>query len=508
MLKTRKQRCTFITSVVAVVLLFVTLLLATYGIPTIVTDVMESNLRLEDGSMAWDVFEEVPFPLDFKIYFFEVENTDKMLTGEEAPKLREIGPYVYNERRYKTGIKLDGDLVEYRQRQDFSFDRERTDDSLTPDDKITTINPLVWGIYQYMESTGMKLPLDLKSALSQILDESELIQKLVVKDILFGGIPFCDPAKTKWEGKLLCLVFMFMNVKVVEYKDDGSMIYSLLRFKSETDDGLYVAKRGIDDISQIGKIMSWNGLTSVDFWPGGEEASCNKVEGRDISIYPPYIKKGETFKLYASDMCRTAEIIFDGEGTYKDLDTYDYVVNKRLFYPEDGEKAEDSCYCAKKTRGMDGEESCFLDGALDVQTCFGMPALLSLPHFLYADKKYLDAVENLKPDIEKHNLVMRLQPLLGFPVVGNRRIQMNMVVRPMLYGGEMIEETAKVSRSLLPLMWFDEGIELNNYYYDLLDVALYVMKVADIIKWVLVGLAAIMLLISGSFYIYFWRTGR
>lgn len=36
---------------------------------------------------------------------------------------------------------------------------------------------------------------------------------------------------------------------------------------------------------------------------------------------------------------------------------------------------------------------------------------MSLPHFLYADEKYLNAVEGLEPDEEKHAIYLHLEPV-------------------------------------------------------------------------------------------------
>lgn len=38
------------------------------------------------------MFEELPFPLDFKIYMFNTTNPDEVSKGAK-PKLQEIGPY-------------------------------------------------------------------------------------------------------------------------------------------------------------------------------------------------------------------------------------------------------------------------------------------------------------------------------------------------------------------------------------------------------------------------------
>lgn len=40
-----------------------------------------------------------------------------------------------------------------------------------------------------------------------------------------------------------------------------------------------------------------------------------------------------------------------------------------------------------------------------------MPALLSFPHFLYADDKYLNYVTGMNPSVEKHDTFAHLEPV-------------------------------------------------------------------------------------------------
>ena len=39
------------------------------------------------------------------------------------------------------------------------------------------------------------------------------------------------------------------------------------------------------------------------------------------------------------------------------------------------------------------------------------PTYLSLPHFLNADQKFLNAVSGLKPDEEKHDFTLHVEPV-------------------------------------------------------------------------------------------------
>lgn len=72
-------------------------------------------------------------------------------------------------------------------------------------------------------------------------------------------------------------------------------------------DGVYTVNRGINDISQLGDIMKWNGGSEFEYWGTSQSINndtCLKVRGTDGTIYPPHITTDSSFELFASDICR------------------------------------------------------------------------------------------------------------------------------------------------------------------------------------------------------------
>ena len=89
------------------------------------------------------------------------------------------------------------------------------------------------------------------------------------------------------------------------------------------------------------------------------------------------------------------------------------------------------CYCMKE-EGFD----CFKSGVLNMAPCKtrpdlpkGAPIALSFPHFYQADKQYLNAVEGLKPNKEKHQFYVDISPTFGFPLAIRPRFQLNVVIK-------------------------------------------------------------------------------
>lgn len=96
---------------------------------------------------------------------------------------------------------------------------------------------------------------------------------------------------------------------------------------------------------------------------------------------------------------------------FRDLEVFKYGLKGDMWRPESGKCPNESCFVSDYTRGLDGEKNVFMDGVMDVYPCLGIPGLVSYPHFLYADEKYADTVDNLKPEESKHASYMKLQPV-------------------------------------------------------------------------------------------------
>jgi hypothetical protein len=52
------------------------------------------NLELKEGAERREIWERAPYPMDFKIYLFNVTNPMEVQKGA-TPVLQEVGPYCY-----------------------------------------------------------------------------------------------------------------------------------------------------------------------------------------------------------------------------------------------------------------------------------------------------------------------------------------------------------------------------------------------------------------------------
>lgn len=78
------------------------------------------------------------------------------------------------------------------------------------------------------------------------------------------------------------------------------------------------------------------------------------------------------------------------------------IINQRFILG--AKRKENSCYCTDK---------CMPSGVINASLCrHGLPAMLSLPHFYFADPVYLEPVEGLKPNRSKHESYLIIEPVI------------------------------------------------------------------------------------------------
>lgn len=61
----------------------------------LVKHVILSKLVLRNSSDFAEIWEEPPITPHLKVYFFNLTNAERFFSGDEAPIVREVGPYTY-----------------------------------------------------------------------------------------------------------------------------------------------------------------------------------------------------------------------------------------------------------------------------------------------------------------------------------------------------------------------------------------------------------------------------
>ncbi|KAK9747076.1 CD36 family [Popillia japonica] len=68
------QHCPAITAITGFVVLAVGVLCAWYGFPSLIDNRIAESIALRDGTQAFDFWKKQPFPINYKVYFFNVTN--------------------------------------------------------------------------------------------------------------------------------------------------------------------------------------------------------------------------------------------------------------------------------------------------------------------------------------------------------------------------------------------------------------------------------------------------
>lgn len=191
---------------------------------------------------------------------------------------------------------------------------------------------------------------------------------------------------------------------------------------SSTFDGRINMNTGENDITSLGVINSWNGNNRTRYY----RDNCGKVNGTTGELWYPNIDPVKPITLFATDLCRSLTLSHDSFVERYGVSGSKWVGDDRLF--DNGEKYPDTqCFCSSEPNACPDLKP----GVLNVSECrYGAPAFVSYPHFYLADDSYLQGLNGMKPDKEKHQFSISLEPSTGIPLEVNARLQINILLQP------------------------------------------------------------------------------
>ncbi|GJQ79433.1 Snmp2 [Trypoxylus dichotomus] len=406
----------------------------------------------------------------------------------------------YIQTRQKRNITYNeaNDTLTYEEYMYFEFDAEKSYPN-SENDTVVVVNAALNVLFNMLSSIfpeNLQYLID-KTWQNVFPDTETLFHTVQVGDILFNGYRFCDPQQYQnisaiedfaW---LVCSTFRLLNVPVLETEDDGSLNFAFFKWKQGKHSGVFNIGAGIKDVSKLGLIHSWNGYFYLDMWKG-QLSSCNKVRGRDSVLYQPFLKEDEEVDIFAVDICRVSSIYY-----VRDEEVLNIKGQRRKLREDTFSISQNSgneCFCTDTVRDLYGEQKCLPDGFFDLQPCFGAPIVGSFPHFLYGDDNYTSTVRGLNPNEESHETYAILEPITGTPLAGYKRIQFNAILKP-LQGVNVTQ----VRNTMLPILWVEEGVEINDELADIFKSKfLNVLQAAEILKWVLIGVGGAVFIGFGS----------
>lgn len=466
----------FIGFLIGILVLALSLLIIIYQEDVIRYFVVKS-LRLVPNTDLYNEWINPKFTVYMKFYLYNIKNAYDFETKGAKPLLEEIGPFVYKEHRLKENITHnDNYTISYKQRRIFEFIPELS--AYNESFPITTLNIVTVNIINNLQANPQQSIWLLNLAFG--MSDAKLTINKTAGQILWG-----------YDDTLLSLMGSLLPNKVKSNK------VGLMDGKNNTIEGWYTIFTGADDISKLGLIHSFNYKTSLSNW---DSQYANMINGTHGPFPQPFVDRYSRRYSFSSDICRSMYTVYNSSVKIKhNIDLWKFSGSEYM-HANVSVNSENADFCVPSGDCKLGA------GVINMTGCYkkdniSLPILLSNPHFLFGDEKYRQAYDGVStPDPAKHHSEVYLEPLTGVPMKANARVQFN---------ANCINDSriniAKHVRSLVfPLMWLDEGFEMDdlfihNFYYKVL-FPVFILNISKyglfIGGYLIITLATVFLLIS------------
>ncbi|KAF2893100.1 hypothetical protein ILUMI_13073 [Ignelater luminosus] len=440
-------------------------------------------LSFYPDSTAFNLWKHPPYEVLVNLYIFNVSNPKEFLRGEETLRFNEIGPYVYREEliNINATFNKNGSLT-FVPRRLLHFMPEYSVGDPDVDTVVSPNIPLL-GITASLQESSMFVNLAVASASSYL--GSEAFLNLTINEYLYGY----DDTLVTLANNIVPNWIDFPRFGLLDRLMALDNSSDVVTININSDD----ASTGSDSFA----IEKWNGSPGLSQWgyeiPKENETiqkntDCNTLEGAFMgTIFPRNIPKNSTFRLYRRAFCRTIPIVHDGNRLSKDgFEGYVYKPKKNFLASKEVNPNND-CFCKN--------DECLPDGLGDMSPCYyGIPIVMSRPHFLDGDPNLVKQVDGLFPDKNKHGFFMLIHPEMGVPLELKLRLQVNLRMPNTQYNAK----TRPFNNLVLPLFWVELSVDTLPAEFKLYINLLY--HILPVVQQVLMyGFAVISIaLIFGS----------
>lgn len=478
---------------------------------------LSASLTITPGTLFYDEFIEPTPPIYLSVWIWDIQNPDDytfemgrgpLAKGEftfPKPVVKQVGPFVYREKWLKDGVKYQdergnevfvdpededsfdkSDLFTVQARQTYSYesvyDPSLPWTGLDPNaHKVNIASILSIGLPNIVDYILHEKNVDgptariVKNLINSLMDDAEALP--IIKDIT------AQEALFNYEDPMLKIINELCQQNEI---CEGTPLANL-----PTEFGILVLKdtplgwhfsetdTGVNDINEYGQVRRFK-LDEGDeyepklsWWP--EDSKCELLKGTDGSNVSPYLKKDESIWLFSADIFRSIYLNYTGlgESPTKGMTTHEYTADMFVFAaPYDNKDNE--CYCYgnyfwdEKDTGID----CFgISGGIVVDAPnFGIPLVISLPHFLGGEPfmNFIDERSEMNPSVEEFSTVLEFEPLTGSVMKSDKRIQQSLAVIQSddYHILENIPTTSYQNMDakmvVMPLVWVNESVVINE----------------------------------------------
>ncbi|XP_022654689.1 lysosome membrane protein 2-like isoform X2 [Varroa destructor] len=401
---------------------------------------LSHRLPLKPGSESYNGWKKVPFPIYQRFYYFNVTNPDEFLNFGEKPVLEEVGPYTWRSEWVKEAVEWHANgTLQYRERKRFWFDREQS--AGDQEDVIFTINtPLVAASQKIRNASPL-----IKLAFLIFLNAANetLFIRRSIRQLTYEGYP-----------DVLAHISHVIDPNVPV--KDGRFAY--MSGKNDTDEGLFNVYTGSVDLRYFNRIDKWNGRTELPWWESG--TPCAKLLGTNGELVHPIVSSDEHIYFFNPVFCKPWRLTRAPDVDSLGITLTRFVAGPEVLFNSSREPAN-RCF---ETPGKS-----LPSGGMDLSRCqFGLPLVLSYPHFYAADSKYLEKVEGLSPNQERHQFQIDIEPRLGITLGLSARAQINVKLERV----DFLKYFRSVPELVFPVFWQDVVIEQTPAFADHIRVLL------------------------------------
>ncbi|PBC30417.1 Platelet glycoprotein [Apis cerana cerana] len=409
------------------------------------------NLPLVKGK---DMYNEwiLPVSLIFKCYLFNVTNPDEVMQGDN-PNLVEYGPFTYKEVFEKQIVDVNEELDEiiYDVKSTFRFDKYASL-NISKRDTLNTLPPT------YMEKFGNNIP-------KLFPNQKSIFLKANPKEILFDGVKLTCNERKFPELNMICKTLKTLRSPVLkEGEKDGVYYLSVFQRINGTIRGRFSVNRGVNNITELGNISSYNGRRVQTIW---RTEKCNTVRGSDAITWAPLVNPLPSVLTFVSDLCRSIETDYDKKVSIYGLIGFRYVMKERTWFLNTSQ-----CYCLEKNK----VPNCLPQGLIDVTDCLKIPIIMSEPHFLHGDPQLLMYARGLNPNEDEHETFIVIEPYTGTPLSGQKKIQLNLKLER-----QPVDLLSNISEGYFPLLWCANG---NTPDLSVIILTFQLLRLAKLIKFI------------------------
>ncbi|XP_060804308.1 xanthine dehydrogenase [Amyelois transitella] len=439
--------------------------------PTVLKSQLKKEMALTKKTDVRQMWQKIPFALDFKVYLFNYTNAEEVHKGA-IPIVKEIGPYYFEEWKEKVEVEdhEEDDTITYKKLDVFYFRPELSGPGLTGEELIVMPHVFMLAVATVISRDKPAMLNMIGKAFNGVFDDPpDMFLRVKAMDILFRGVVI-NCARTEFAPKAFCTALKKENVAGLTFEPNNQLRFSLFAARNGTvDPHVVTVKRGKTNVMDVGKVVAVDGKPQQEIW----KDSCNEYQGTDGTVFPPFLTENDRLQSFSGDLCRSFKPWYQKKTSYQGIKTNRYVANIGDFAND----PELQCFC-------DSPDTCPPKGLMDLMKCMSAPMYASLPHFLDSDPELLKNIKGLNPDPNEHSIAIDFEPISGTPMVARQRVQFNML----LLQNEKLELCKTMPNTIAPLFWIEEGLALNKTFVKMLKNQLFLPKRAvGVLRWLLVA---------------------